>query len=234
MNPKVIFSFVKKNAPSVLSWMAVGGVTLTGFLMHKAGRRYNPDEPFKKQVKNYIPGLIAGAGTVACIVGANCAHLKIEHAMAGAIAFYKAASEDYEQYGEEVYKEFGDGGIPKNVISEDKLKWDNVQIKVWEPYTKQYFETTRQELLWAELEANKLLSSKGTVKLNDVLALYKNCKPKPIGEELGWSWDEDWFCECASYYWHGGWIDLCPQWEDHNGEHRFILEYGINPMEISL
>ena len=234
MSTKALLSILKKNAPSILSGMAVGGVILTGYLAHKAGRKWNPDKKFKEQWKNYIPMGIAAGGTVACIVGANVMHLKIETAMAGAIAFYKASTTELEQFEDNVYDKFGDAGLRENLQTKNDISISDVEIEVYEPYTKQYFKTTRQELLWAELEANKLLSAKGTVKLNEVLALYKNCKQKPIGNILGWSWDEDWFNESASYYWHGGWIDLCPQWDDRPGKPRFVLDYGINPMELNL
>ena len=48
MNPKLIFTAAKKNLPSILSWTAVGGVVLTGWLTHKAARKSDPEEPFKQ------------------------------------------------------------------------------------------------------------------------------------------------------------------------------------------
>lgn len=234
IDPKLVLRFIRKNAPSILSVMACGGVTLTGFLTHEAAQKSDKEEPFREHWKNYIPSIIAGVGTIACVIGANCMHISKEAALTGAVAFYKALSDSGKEYEEAVYEKFSDAGLKENCESaEHSFIPRNVKVRVYEPYTKQYFNTTTQELLWAELEANKLLSSKGTVKLNDVLALYKDCKPKPIGEEIGWSWDEDWFCESASYYWHGGWIDLCPQWRERNGKQEFVLDYGINPMELS-
>ena len=233
---KIILSTIRKHAPTILSWIAVGGVVATGWLTHKAARKSDTDEPFKKHWKNYIPPVLAGAGTIACIVGANSAHLKVEAGMAGAVAFYKALSESQDDIaktttlpnGESAYSEF-----KKKSAYSAISKPENIEFEVYEPYTKQYFKTTQKEILWAELEANKLMSAKGTVKLNDILALYRECKQTPEGETIGWSWNEDWFNECASYYWHGGWIELTPQWEERNGKMEFIMEYGIQPMEIT-
>jgi len=238
MNPKLILTTAKKNLPSILSWTAVGGVVLTGWLTHKAARKSDPEEPFKKHWKNYIPCGIAGLGTIACIIGSNCAHLKVEAGLAGAVAFYKAAKEDLEMAVSEVYGEEGLGQVKKaaNDINPDlsAMYHDAPRtIRMLEPYTNQWFDTTPEELLWAELTANKMLSQRGTVKLNDVLRLYKNCKPKPIGETLGWSWEDEMFNESASWYCNGGWIDICPQYEERNGKRCYVLDYGINPIDIS-
>lgn len=237
MNPKMILAGLRKNAPSILSYTAVGGVALTGWLTDRAAKKSNKDEPFKKHWKNYIPPVIAGTGTIACIIGANCMHLKVEAGLASAVAFYKAISESQDNLLKEaVYVD----NPNKNAYPEVEEKvlqksghQDIAEIEVYEPYTKQRFVTNQKEILWAELEANKLLSAKGTVKLNDVLALYKNAKKGlRAGNDIGWSWDEDWFNECSSYYWHGGWIDICPQYTDRNGKREFIMEYGIHPMDI--
>ena len=71
MNCKAILAGLRKNAPSILSYTAVGGVALTGWLTDRAAKKSDKDEPFKKHWKNYIPPVIAGAGTIACIIGAN-------------------------------------------------------------------------------------------------------------------------------------------------------------------
>ena len=202
--------------------MAVAGVGITALLTHKAARKRDPNW------KNYIPPVVAGLGTAACIIGANCMHLKIEAALAGAVAFYKAAGEDFE---EAVYEKFGDAGLRENL----QINPTNVKIRIWEPYTRQWFEATQQEILWAELTANKLLHQSGKVTLNDVLGFYsdQNLKKTKRGSELGWSWDSEEFDEMSSYYYAGGWIDMCPQFDDSMGNCRFVMEYGINPMDIS-
>ena len=110
-----------------------------------------------------------------------------------------------------------------------------MKIRIWEPYTQQWFEATQQEILWAELTANKMLHQGGQVTLNDVLKLYSdpNLKMKRKGDTLGWSWDDETFEDSACYYYAGGWIDMCPQFEEYNGTMRFVMDYGINPNDIS-
>ena len=230
MNPKLIFSVCRKHLPTILSIAASGGVALTGYLSYKAAKK--EEGGWKK----LLPPLIAGAGTIACVVGANHIHLGREAALAAAVAFYKASGEDFE---DAVFDKFSDAGLKANVMDADKNaeppKSMNMKLRIWEPYTKQWFEATQQEIIWAELTANKMLQQHGVVKLNDVLRMYNDpkLKMKPIGEKLGWSYDDEMFCEGSSYYYCGGWIDMCPQWEDYRGSTRFVMNYGINPNDIS-
>ena len=251
MNPKVIFPIAKKNLPGILSAAASGGVVLTAWLTHKADMKTllewyqetpedSPKGPvwkiFTSHWKNYIPPVVAGFGTICCIAGAHKLHLSREAAMAAAVAFYKTAGEDFE---EAVFEKFGDAGLKENVMTPDKnapaYPSQTMKIRIWEPYTKQWFEATQQEILWAELTANKMLNQRSKVTLNDVLRLYSdpNIKVKKIGGKIGWSWDSEMFNEAAGYYWNGGWIDMCPQYEDWNGEMRFVMDYGIKPEDVT-
>ena len=234
MNTKIILGAAKKYAPSILSGMAVAGVALTGWLTHKAARKSDPEKPIKDQWKNYIPPVIAGVGTIACIIGANKIHLGREAAALAAVAFYKAAGEDFE---DAVFDKFGDSGLKANVMEDPKhpRPSESVKIQIWEPYTHQWFEASQQEILWAELTANKMLHQTGTVTLNQVLKLYSdpNIKMKKAGEKIGWSWDDECFEEASCYYYSGGWIDMCPQFEEKDGKWRFVMDYGINPNNIS-
>ena len=234
MNVKMLMGAAKKYAPTILSGMAVAGVALTAWLTHKATRKSDSEKPFKEQWNNYIPPIIAGVGTAACIIGAHKIHVGREAAALAAIAFYKAAGEDFE---DAVFDKFGDSGLKANVMEDPKnLKSsETMKIQIWEPYTHQWFEASQQEILWAELTANKMLHQQGTVTLNDVLKLYSdpNLKMKKAGEKIGWSWDDECFEEASCYYYAGGWIDMCPQFDDSQGNYRFVMEYGINPTDIS-
>lgn len=234
MNPKakVIFTTIGKFAPTILTGMAAAGVGLTGWLSYRAAKKSDPEKTFKEEWRIYIPVGVAGLGTVACVVGANWIHLSREAAALAAVAFYKAAGEDFE---DAVREKFGEEGSKSKVMDEWKRPPDrNMKIEIWEPYTHQWFEASQQEILWAELCANKMLQQKGSLTLNEVLRLYndKSLKMKKVGNELGWSWDDDMFCELSSYYYAGGWIDMCPQFVYEDGRWIFRMEYGINPNEL--
>ena len=208
MNPGQIVSLIKRNVPSILSGAALIGTGATTYLAYKAGKKYNPNKEFKQQWKNYISTAVAFVGTAACIVGANRLHLKKETALAAAIAFYKAFGEDFENAA---FDKFSDAGLRENVMAPNKDQEEpksmTMKLKIWEPYTRQYFEASQQDILWAELTANKMLQQRGTVTLNDILRLYNDpkIKFKRRGDLLGWSFEDDGFCESSSYYYCGGW-----------------------------
>ena len=238
IDPKVIFAATKKYAPTILSGMAVVGVGITGWLSHRAARKFDSEKSFKEQWKNYIPTGVAGLATVACIIGANWIHLSREAALISGVTFYKTMLKEYEEYEDEMYERFQDAGLKVNnerKPEDPKTISKNMKIRIWEPYTKQWFESSQQEILWAELTANKMLHQRGQCTLNDVLKLYSDpsLKMRKIGDELGWAWGDEMFEDASCYYYAGGWIDMCPQFEEIDGKWCFVMDYGINPNDIT-
>lgn len=264
VNWKAISKVLEKNGPSILSWAAVGGVLLTGYLTHRATqqntmeiaaeaeRPENSEKPIsviKKEVngrlwKNYIPVGVAGIGTIACIIGANYWHLSKEGALTAAVAFYKASEEEIktaikEKYGDESLEEIKKD-IAKKKMEDDRPPWeikDPTKMDIYEPYTKQWFRASQQEILWAELTANKMLQQNWTVTLNDILSLYPGCKKTQLGKTIGWSLNDESFMECLQYSYsapNAAWITLVPQTiENPDGTTYFQMEYEIHPNDIT-
>lgn len=195
----------------------------------------------KENWKNYIPPAIAGVGTIACIIGANYWHLSKESAMAAAVAFYKAAESDLakeikEKYGDDALKEIKTD-IAKKKMEDDRPPWepkDSTKMTIYEPYTKQWFRASQQEILWAELTANKMLQQTWKVKLNDILALYNGCKQTKLGNVIGWSLDDEMFMEAVSYSpSRAAWITFVPiKVEKPDGDTYFEMDYEIHPNEL--
>lgn len=264
VNWKVISKVLEKHGPSILSWAAVGGVLLTGYLTHKATMKTlaktteavlfeeetkKPTidickEQTKKNWKNYIPPVIAGVGTAACIIGANYWHLSKEGALTAAVAFYKASEEEIktaikEKYGDESLEEIKKD-IARKKMEDDRPPWEIKEpgkMDIYEPYTKQWFRASQQEILWAELTANKMLQQNWTVTLNDILSLYPGCKKTQLGKTIGWSLNDESFMECLQYSYsapNAAWITLVPQTiENPDGTTYFQMEYEIHPNDIT-
>lgn len=251
---------LQKYGPTILTGLASAGVVLTAHLTRRAVLKNlgdvaeavlfedDSDIPVSQTVhridrqnwKNYIPPAIAAVCTIGCLVGANQWHLSKEGALAAAVALYKTNGEELEKkfkekFGEdavkEAKKEIAKERSEKNLAPWDVQKPDKIMI--WEPYSEQYFYASQKDLLWVEIMANKMLAQEFTVKLDQILALYGlrgNAKTK----NLGWSYDDESFCELASYYGAGAWIDLCPQTvTNKDGSEYFQMEYGIHPNDIS-
>lgn len=196
---------------------------------------------FKRYWKNYIPPVVAGVGTIACIIGANYWHLSKESALAAAVAFYKASESDLKEVIKEKFGEDALEDVKKEVakkrIDDDRPPWepkDSTRMTIYEPYTKQWFRASQQEILWAELTANKMLQQSWKVRLNDILALYDGCKKTKLGNVIGWSLDDEMFLESVDYSPSGAaWITFCPQLiTNDDGSSYFQMEYEIHPNEL--
>ena len=261
INFKMISNIIEKHGPSILTSMAAVGVVLTGYLTHRATQKTTMEiaaeterpenseiaiSEIKKRVtkdnwKNYIPPVIAGVGTIACIIGANYWHLSKESALAAAVAFYKASESDLkevikEKFGEDTLEDVKKD-IAKKRIEDERPPWepkDSNKMTIYEPYTKQWFRASQQEILWAELTANKMLQQTWKVTLNDILALYDGCKKTKLGNIIGWSMDDEMFLEAANYSPSGAaWITFVPiRVTNPDGSTYFEMEYEIHPNEL--
>jgi len=261
INLKLIGNVLEKHGPSILTGIAAVGVVLTGYLTHKATEKVtmeiasevkrpeNSETPIKeikkkvtkKHFKNYIIPTVVGVGTIACVVGVNYWHLSKEGAMAAAVAFYKASEGELkeaikEKYGEDALEDLKKD-IAEKKLEDERPPWEpkeSTKMTIYEPYTKQWFRASQQEILWAELTANKMLQQTYKVKLNDILALYDGCKKTKLGEIIGWSMDDEMFLEAIDYSpSRAAWITFVPiKVEKPDGNTYFEMDYEIHPNEL--
>lgn len=260
-NFQTIKPFLQKHGPTILTGLAMFGVVATGYLTHRADKKViseaceailftdDADIPIeetvgrcmKKNWKNYIPPVVTGLATMGCMLGSNQWHLSKEGTLAAAALMYKTSGEELEKALKE---KFGDEEVKKmkQEIAEakadrDRPPWEEMKpgrITFYEPYSKQYIQATQQELLWAELTANKILQQSNRCTMNDLLSCYPHAKKMRGGDNIGWGLYEDWFCESASYAPSGPWINFTPQYQTNaNGDTYFVMDYEINPMELS-
>lgn len=246
--------YILENLPSILTGVAVAGVVETVYLAVKAtpkaldileersseekkdGTGWNKTDTIKATWKCYIPAAIAGAGTIACIVGANYAHLSREAGMLAAYSFLGEKFVDYRERSGEKHDDKIMNSIKKDYISEAVKGKPNRPLeigKMWcfEPESEQYFQATTEQILWAELTANKIFHNQGWLSFNQFLDLLpKDAKRVTWGNHTGWyisdedgSWDYNW-----SFY-RGGtpWIDIQPQISEDDDV--MVIAYGMHP-----
>lgn len=206
-------------------------------------------EDLKQHWKDYIPASAVLLAATGLVLKADKIHVNREEAAASAIEFYKSMQEKSNNVmrkssAQEVDENSNVRRVPGYPVAKKRMAEEessmpsdirNRKIHIWEPYTRQWFDATQQEILWAELTANKMLQQHGSVTLNDVLKLYSdpNLKMTSKGKRLGWSYEDPMFQEGAGYYYAGAWIDMCPQFEMIDGSWHFTMDYGINPNDIS-
>lgn len=237
--------YILENLPSILTGVAVAGVVETVYLAVKATPKAldileehpkaEKEDKVKHTWKCYIPAAIAGAGTIACIVGANYAHLSREAGMLAAYSFLGEKFVDYRERSGEKHDAKIMKDIEKDYISEAVKGKPNRPLeigKMWcfEPESEQYFQATTEQILWAELTANKIFHNQGWLSFNQFLDLLPEAKKVEWGDHTGWyiydedgSWDFNW-----SFY-PGGtpWIDIQPQISEDDDV--MVLAYGMHP-----
>lgn len=247
--------YILENLPSILTGVAVAGVVETVYLAVKAtpkaldileersseekkdGTGWNKKDDIKATWKCYIPSAIAGGITVACILGANQAHLSREVGMLAAYSFLGEKFVDYRERSGEKHDAKIMNSIKKDHISEGaKNKPDRPlevgKIWVYEPESKQYFQTTKEQILWAEIVANKMFLNQGWLSFNQFLNLFSDADRVSWGDHSGWyRYDEDGAADFNWSFYQGGepWIDIQPIISEDDDV--LILAYGMHPMD---
>lgn len=208
---------VKDHSGTICAVTAMAGVVATAILSGKAAVRVDHEidcdmtkkERAKVYARCYWKTAAVGAATCGLIFGSDRIHVRKEVGLAGLAALWKGKYVDLdkatlETVGEEKYKE-----IQKTVI-ENKIKENpNIPDKpsnatddtilVYEPYTDQYIWTTREQIWYALYEANLRLQKDGDVKLS-VIIDYLGGEWDPMGDMIGWNYDNEVQAEAWSYY----------------------------------
>lgn len=186
-------------------------------------------EKVKLVWKNYIPTAGMMAFTVISAVGMHTSNQKRYAAIVG---LYSASREFYSQYQEKVKEEIGE---EKERDIREELKnlkeTPSGKFRVYEPFSNQYFWTTTEQLMWAELTVNKMFQQDDWVSLNDFLELLPGAKQRKEGDKIGW----DRYTDSSAWDWsfYGTpWIDVKPQIaDDDEGEPIMVLRFGMPPKE---
>ena len=116
---KNIEVYLKKYAPTVLSFLACGGVVGTGVLAVKnykkaneritmekieQGRKLTEKEETRLYIQSQIPTILTATATMACIMGSNGLNA---HYQAGLISAYGLINESYKEYRDKVIEFHG-------------------------------------------------------------------------------------------------------------------------------
>lgn len=226
---KTCARFLRKHGGTILAVAASVGVVATAIETGRATtkakhllevdealRTYNEDEqgiveepPTKKQIvlvcwKAYVPAVILGGGTIACILSSNALNKK---QIASLTAAYMALGKTYQEYRREVAEYVGaeyEKEIYKDALSVLKEPTpDMVEDKLlcYEPISERYFHATEAELLTAFYEVNHDFATNGYIALNDFYG-YLNLDFVPALNDRGWSMDY------LGAMWENYWIDF--------------------------
>lgn len=197
--------FVNRNASTILTVVGGVGVVATSIMAVKAtpkamqllqevkeekGEELTKFDIVKKAGPAYIPAMITGAATIACIFGANVLNKKQQAALMSAYALLEQSYKEYKNkvvdlYGEEVHTKI------KDEIAKDKYKENDISVTedkklFYDDFSGRYFESTDAIVQQAEYRINRHLVQRDYAYLNE---FYEELGIEPIdgGWDLGWS-----------------------------------------------
>ena len=197
--------FIKRNASTILTCVGAGGVVATAVMVAKESLKalslleYATEEKGEKLTKwekvkiagpVYIPAVITGTATIACIFGSNIISKHQQASLMSAYALLDYSYKEYKKKTDELYGEEAGRNI-RGEIAKDKytgdgeLMEDNKEL-FFDFYSGRYFESTKETVMWAQYETNRAMFVNGAVCLNEYYE-FLGLEKKPEYEDIGWT-----------------------------------------------
>lgn len=212
--------FISRNAPTILSCVGGVGVIATAVMAVKAtpkaltlideakkekGEDLTKFETLKVAGPVYIPSVLTGAATLACIFGGNVIS---KHQQATLMSAYALVDNSYKEYRKKVDELYGEeaGEKVREEIAKDKYTGDGKLVDddkelFYDFYSGRYFESTKEAVLAAEYATNRALYVNGAVSLGEFYD-FLGLEFKPEYDVVGWT-----CCQLEEMYWHP-WIEF--------------------------
>lgn len=200
-------SWLRRESPTILTVIGAIGVVATAVTAVKATPKalalieeeqdasLTPIETVKVAWKPYIPSIIIGTATIACIFGANVLNQRQQAALTSAYIFLERSYKEYKDkvkavLGEDAAKQV-DEAIVKEKFTEEEMipSFDGDKCLFYLDYYGKFFERSMLEVRDAEYQLNRKLSKDGEVNLNYFMALL-DLPEVPHGNVLGWSQED--------------------------------------------
>lgn len=197
--------FLKRNSSTILTCVGAVGVVATAVTAVKAtpkairlleaSKKEKGDELTKLEAVKvagpiYIPTLLLGTSTIACVFGANVLNKRQQAALVSAYALLDNSYKEYkakvaEMYGEEAVQNVRKE-IAKDHYEDEDIEVDDGKQLFYDETSQRYFESTMEDVIKAEYNLNRELAIHDGVSLNE----YYKFVGLPVtveGKELGWS-----------------------------------------------
>ena len=242
--PKIIKStqmMISKRSPEILTSIGVAGIFTTAVLAVKAtpkalqmieketevkGEPLTKKETVKVTWKCYIPAVITGVTSAACVIGANNVNTKRNAALAAAYTLSETA---FAEYKEKVVETIGkeQEQVVREAVIKDKLEKNPVKNSeiimtgrgddiCYDALTGRYFKSDIEFLKKVENEINRKMRNENYISLNEFYAEIGLPGTK-IGDNVGWNIDR-------------GYVDLeFSAMLTEDGQPCLVLDYSVEP-----
>lgn len=236
-------AFLGRNSSTILTCIGGAGVVATTVMAVKAtpkalalleeakeekGEELTKFEVVKTAGPAYIPTIITGVSTIACIFGANALNKRQQAALVSAYALVDNSFKEYKKKVVELYGEDADGRVREEIAKDEYV---NSEFEIEDPNKKlffdefsgRYFESTTEDVIKAEYELNRRMSEYYGVYLNDFYDML-GLDRVDYGDYLGWSSGEVYDTQWST------WIDFHHKKVTmDDGLECFIISWSIDP-----
>lgn len=213
-------NFLRRNSSTILTCVGSVGVVATAVMAVKAtpkaltliekakeekGEDLTKLEVVKVAGPTYIPTVVTGMATIACIFGSNVISRRQQATLMSAYALLDSSYKEYKNKVDELYGEEA-GQKVRAEIAKDKytgdvtLSDDSTEL-FYDFYSGRYFESTKEAVALAEYETNRAMIVNCAVGINE---FYEFLGLEPLSEydDIGWAYGM-----MEEMYWHP-WIEF--------------------------
>lgn len=240
MNAK---QFFKRNASTILTYVGGAGVITTSVLAVKAtpkallileaAEREKGEALTKMEVVQaagvvYIPPLLVGVSTLACIFGANILNKRQQAALTSAYVLLDSSFKNYKGKVDDLYGEGTDDHI-REEIAKDQYKDEEIEATddgkhlYYDDFSKRYFRSTKETMLEAECILNKSVIDDCGATVNEFYEMIGLDKIDG-GDILGWSAPQ-----LFETYW-SSWVNFRHELVENEEGEEFTIIYMTEPM----
>lgn len=234
--------FVRRNGSTILTCIGGTGVVVTAVMAVKAtpkamqlldkateekGEALTKLEKVKVAGPVYIPAVLVGVGTLACVFGASMLTKRNQASLMSAYALLDSSYNDYKNKVKELYGEDGDKEvrqeIAKDKYSEADILREPGKVTFYDEYSRRFFQSTIEAVQKAEYQLNRDLVMQSYATINDFY-IYLNIPPIDGGDEVGWT------PAMNSYDYWQEWVDFSHEkMVDDDGLEYYILRIFQEP-----
>ena len=194
----------RKYASTILTFISAAGVIATTALAIEAtpraieliveaegekGTKLTPLEMVQAAWKPYIPAVVSGLSTIACIFGANYLNTRTQASLMSAYAVLDNSYKEYRKKVNELYESDADNKVRHEIIKNKFVRdmpLDEDKELFFDYDGMQWFQSTLGEVQLAERVLNQMFRSKGYVCVNDFYDIL-GVPTIEYGYNLGWS-----------------------------------------------
>ena len=203
---------ISRNSPAILTGLGCAGVLTTAILTGRAtlqaseilkmeapNEQLPPADIVKLTWKVFIPPVLVGASSIACIIGANTINT---HRNAALAALYSLSETAFREYKEKVVEEIGRNKELKvrDSIAQDRVTTNpvgdrtiiftgNGEVLCYDALCDRYFKSSAEKIRQQVLELNEDLRNEMWLDLNDLYYAIGLPSTK-LGNQVGFDIDK--------------------------------------------